>query len=158
MQSILKEIQSAVMRYINIVEKILNVDVEVVDENLIRIAATGAYKNRIDKDISKQGYAYREVLKTGEFKAITEPGKDVICRDCIKRGKCEELFEMSTPIKFQGKIIGVLGLVCFNEEQKVQILERFENYKAFIEQIAEFISTAACEHYQKKRDDIVVKS
>ena len=158
MQSILKEIQSAVMRYINIVEKILNVDVEVVDENLIRIAATGAYKNRIDKDISKQGYAYREVLKTGEFKSITEPGKDVICRDCIKRGKCEELFEMSTPIKFQGKIIGVLGLVCFNEEQKVQILERFENYKAFIEQIAEFISTAAFEHYQKKRDEIVVKS
>ena len=65
MSSILKEIQSAVMRYINIVEKILNVDVEVVDDNLIRIAATGAYKNRIDKDISKQGYAYIEVLKIG---------------------------------------------------------------------------------------------
>ncbi|WP_066893706.1 sigma 54-interacting transcriptional regulator [Clostridium nigeriense] len=158
MPSILKEIQGAVMKYINIVEKILNVDVEVVDENLIRIAATGAYRNRIDKDISKQGYAYREVLKTGEFKAITEPGKDSICRDCIKRGKCEELFEMSTPIKFQGRIIGVLGLVCFNEEQRDQILERFENYRAFIEQIAEFISTAAFEYYQKKRDDIVVKS
>lgn len=158
MPSILKEIQGAVMRYINIVEKILNVDVEVVDENLIRIAATGAYKNRIDKDISKQGYAYREVLKTGEFKAITEPGKDSICRYCIKRGKCEEVFEMSTPIKFQGRIIGVLGLVCFSEEQKAQILERFENYKAFIEQIAEFISTAAFEYCQKKRDDIVVKS
>ena len=42
MSSILKEIQSAVMRYINIVEKILSVDVEVVDENLIRIAATVA--------------------------------------------------------------------------------------------------------------------
>lgn len=158
MSSILKEIQSAVMRYINIVEKILNVDVEVVDENLIRIAATGAYKNRIDKDISKQGYAYREVLKSGEFKAITEPGKDSICRNCIKRGKCEELFEMSTPIKFQGKIIGVLGLVCFNEEQKEQILEKFENYKAFMEQIAEFISTAAYENLQRKREDTVLKS
>ena len=75
MSSILKEIQGAVMKYINIVEKILMVDVEVVDENLIRIAATGAYRNRIDKDISKQGYAYREVLKSGEFKVITEPGK-----------------------------------------------------------------------------------
>ncbi len=158
MSSILKEIQSAVMRYINIVEKILSVDVEVVDENLIRIAATGAYKNRIDKDISKQGYAYREVLKSGEFKAITEPGKDSICRNCIKRGKCEELFEMSTPIKFQGKIIGVLGLVCFNEEQKEQILEKFENYKAFMEQIAEFISTAAYENLQRKREDTVLKS
>ncbi|MCF0149279.1 MAG: sigma 54-interacting transcriptional regulator [Clostridium sp.] len=158
MSSILKEIQSAVMRYINIVEKILSVDVEVVDENLIRIAATGAYKNRIDKDISKQGYAYREVLKSGEFKAITEPGKDSICRNCIKRGKCEELFEMSTPIKFQGKIIGVLGLVCFNEEQKEQILEKFDNYKAFMEQIAEFISTAAYENLQRKREDVVLKS
>ena len=158
MSSILKEIQSAVIRYINIVEKILSVDVEVVDENLIRIAATGAYKNRIDKDISKQGYAYREVLKSGEFKAITEPGKDSICRNCIKRGKCEELFEMSTPIKFQGKIIGVLGLVCFNKEQKEQILEKFENYKAFMEQIAEFISTAAYENFQRKREDTVLKS
>ena len=158
MSSILKEIQSAVMRYINIVEKILSVDVEVVDENLIRIAATGAYKNRIDKDISKQGYAYREVLKSGEFKAITEPGKDSICRNCIKRGKCEELFEMSTPIKFQGRIIGVLGLVCFNKEQKEQILEKFDNYKAFMEQIAEFISTAAYENLQRKREDVVLKS
>ena len=125
MSSILKEIQGAVMKYINIVEKILMVDVEVVDENLIRIAATGAYRNRIDKDISKQGYAYREVLKSGEFKAITEPGKDIICSSCIKRGKCEELFEMSTPIKFQGRIIGVIGLVCFSKEQKDQILARF---------------------------------
>ncbi len=158
MSSILKEIQSAVMRYINIVEKILNVDVEVVDDNLIRIAATGAYKNRIDKDISKQGYAYREVLKSGEFKAITEPGKDSICRNCIKRGSCEELFEMSTPIKLQGKIIGVLGLVCFNEEQKEQILNKFENYKAFMEQIAEFISNSAYENLQRKREDIVLKS
>ena len=158
MSSILKEIQASVMKYVNIIEKILMVDVEVVDENLIRIAATGAYKNRIDKDISKQGYAYREVLKTGEFKAITEPGKDSICNSCIKRGKCEELFEMSTPIKFQGRIIGVIGLVCFSKEQKDQIIERFENYKAFMEQIAEFISTAAYENYQRKREDIVLKS
>lgn len=158
MPSILKEIQSAVMKYANIVEKILMVDVEVVDENLIRIAATGAYRNRIDKDISKQGYAYREVLKTGEFKAITEPGKDNICKYCIKRGKCEEVFEMSTPIKFQGRIIGVIGLVCFNKEQKHQILARFDNYKAFMEQIAEFISTAAYENLQRKREGTVVKS
>ncbi|MDV4151288.1 sigma 54-interacting transcriptional regulator [Clostridium sp. AL.422] len=158
MSSILKEIQGAVMKYINIVEKILMVDVEVVDENLIRIAATGAYRNRIDKDISKQGYAYRDVLKTGEFRAITEPGKDSICNSCIKRGKCEELFEMSTPIKFQGRIIGVIGLVCFSREQKEQIIDRFENYKAFMEQIAEFISTAAYENFQRKREDIVLKS
>ncbi|WP_411170574.1 sigma 54-interacting transcriptional regulator [Clostridium sp. MB05] len=158
MSSILKEIQGAVMKYINIVEKILMVDVEVVDENLIRIAATGAYRNRIDKDISKQGYAYREVLKTGEFKAITEPGKDSICRNCIKRGKCEEVFEMSTPIKLQGRIIGVIGLVCFSKEQKHHIMERFENYRAFMEQIAEFISTAAYENIQRKREDVVVKS
>ena len=158
MSSILKEIQEAVMKYVNVVEKILMVDVEVVDENLIRIAATGAYRNKIDKDISKQGYAYREVLKTGEFKAITEPGKDSICRNCIKRGKCEEVFEMSTPIKLQGRIIGVIGLVCFNEKQKEFILKRFENYKAFMEQIAEFISNAAYENIQKKREDVVVKS
>ncbi|WP_300384863.1 sigma 54-interacting transcriptional regulator [Clostridium sp.] len=158
MSSILKEIQESVMKYVNVVEKILMVDVEVVDENLIRIAATGVYRNRIDKDISKQGYAYREVLKTGEFKAITEPGKDSICRNCIKRGKCEEVFEMSTPIKLQGRIIGVIGLVCFNEKQKEFILKRFENYKAFMEQIAEFISNAAYESIQKKREDVVVKS
>lgn len=158
MASILKDIQTSVAKYVNVVEKILNVDVEVVDENLIRIAATGAYKYKIDKDISKQGYVYKEVLKTGEFKAITEPGLDSICRSCIKRGKCEELFEMSTPIILQGKIIGVIGLVCFNRDQKNFMLERLEDYKAFMQQIAEFISTAAYENIQKKKEDVIVKS
>ena len=65
---------------------------------------------------------------------------------------------MSTPIKLQGRIIGVIGLVCFSEEQKVYIMDRFDNYKAFMEQIAEFISTAAYENIQRKREDVVVKS
>jgi sigma-54 dependent transcriptional regulator, acetoin dehydrogenase operon transcriptional activator AcoR len=41
MNSILLEIQETVIKYADIISKIANIDVEVVDEHLFRVAGTG---------------------------------------------------------------------------------------------------------------------
>ena len=99
MNSILKNIQEAVIKYANIISQILQVEVEIVDDNLIRIAGTGIYKDKIDADISEEGYVYKKVIKSGESQIIYDPGKDKLCIPCPKRDFCGEKFEMSTPIK-----------------------------------------------------------
>ncbi len=53
-------------KYANIISNIIKVDVEIVDKNLCRVAGTGIYKNEINKDISKEGYVYAQVIKTGD--------------------------------------------------------------------------------------------
>ncbi|MGK0467103.1 GAF domain-containing protein, partial [Clostridium sp.] len=145
MNSILKDIQEAVIKYANIISQILQVEVEIVDSNLTRIAGTGIYKDKIDVDISEEGYVYKKVIKSGKSQIIYEPGKDKICIPCPKRGLCAEKLEMSTPIKLNEETIGVIGLICISDNQKEHLLASFDVYMIFLQQISEFISSAANE-------------
>ena len=147
MNSILKDIQEAVIKYANILSQILQVEVEIVDDNLIRVAGTGIYKDKIDIDISEEGYVYKKVIECGESQIIYEPGEDNLCIPCPKRGFCGEKFEMSTPIKLKERTIGVIGLICSNDQQKEHLMASFDVYMAFLQQISEFISSTA---YEKK--------
>ena len=145
LNSILKDIQEAVIKYANIISQILQVEVEIVDDNLTRIAGTGIYKDKIDVDISQEGYVYKKVIKSGKSQIIYEPGKDKICIPCPKRGLCGEKLEMSTPIKLNEETIGVIGLICISDNQKEHLLASFDVYMTFLQQISEFISIAANE-------------
>lgn len=154
LNSILKDIQEAVTKYANILSQILQVEVEIVDDNLIRVAGTGIYKDKIGVDISEEGNAYKSVLKFGRSQIIYEPGKDELCIPCPKRGLCGEKFEMSTPIKLKEETIGVIGLVCSNDNQKEHLMANFDVYMAFLQQISEFISSTAYE----KREKVKIQS
>ncbi|MCB2290759.1 sigma 54-interacting transcriptional regulator [Clostridium sp. CS001] len=154
MNSILKDIQEAVTKYANILSQILQVEVEIVDDNLIRVAGTGIYKDKIGVDISEEGNAYKSVLKFGRSQIIYEPGKDELCIHCPKKGLCGEKFEMSTPIKLKEETIGVIGLVCSNDNQKEHLMANFDVYMAFLQQISEFISSTAYE----KREKVKIQS
>ena len=120
MANILKNMQDTAAKYANVLSQALRVDVEIVDEDLNRIAGTGMFVGRINKNIEQEGYVYKDVIKTGEKRIIKEPGRHEICAKCpklLKQGYCEETFEMSMPIKIGEKVIGVIGFVCFNQQQ-----------------------------------------
>ncbi|MEW9097201.1 MAG: sigma 54-interacting transcriptional regulator [Clostridiaceae bacterium] len=149
MASYLMEIQDSVIKYANIISQVLNVEVEIVDENLYRVAGTGIFKDKINRNMADEGYAYKNVLKSGQTQIIYDPGKDELCIPCPKRDICEEKFEMSSPIKLKGETIGVIGLICLTDEQRNHLMERFDIHMAFLKQISEFISIAA---YDKKEN------
>lgn len=157
MNSILKNIQEAVIKYANIISQILQVEVEIVDDNLVRIAGTGIYKDKIDIDISKEGYVYKKVIKSGKSQIIYDPGKDKLCIPCPKRDLCVEEFEMSTPIKLNEDTIGVIGLICINNNQKKHLMASFDVYMAFLQQISEFISSTAYEKREKMRTQTLLQ-
>ena len=150
--SILQEIQKSVIQYAEIIAHVIKVDVEIVDTGLIRIAGTGVYKDRVNEDMSKEGFVYRKVLESGEMQLIEEPGEHDLCRDCPRRGCCDEKMEMCTPIKLKDEIIGVIGLICFAERQKELLLEDLELHKLFLLQIADFISAKAYEQREFERN------
>jgi transcriptional regulator with PAS, ATPase and Fis domain len=157
LNSILKDIQEAVIKYANIISQILHVEVEIVDDNLIRIAGTGIYKDKLDVDISDTGYVYKKVIKSGKSQIIYEPGKDKLCIPCPKRDFCDEEFEMSTPIKLNEDTIGVIGLICINNNQKEHLMANFDVYMAFLQQISEFISSTAYEKRETMRTQTMLQ-
>jgi transcriptional regulator with PAS, ATPase and Fis domain len=151
METILKKIQDTVIKYADVLSEILKVDVEIVDDKLIRIAGTGKYKDKVNESLEEEGYVYKKVLLKGEKQVIKEPGKETICGECPNRDICIEKFEMCTPIKLKEKVIGVIGLICFHENQKKYLVSNFDIYSTFLEQIADFISAKAFETIENQR-------
>lgn len=151
-KTILQEIQDAVIQYAKVIAHVIRVDVEIVDTNLFRIAGTGIYDQSLNEDMSQEGFVYKHVLATGKSQFIEEPGKHELCSVCPKQGCCEEKLELCTPITLGEEIIGVIGLICFEEAQKKQLLQDLNFYQLFMEQIADFISVKAYERQESERN------
>lgn len=145
LESILKKMQDTACKYARILSQILKVDIEIVDNKLYRVAGTGMFENKLNIDMSDEGYVYQKVIKTGEKAIIKKPGKDKICFNCPQINQCDEFFEMSTPIKLDDIVIGVIGFVCFTEKQKNHIMENYEVFLEFLDQISDLISSKAQE-------------
>lgn len=151
MQSILKEIQETVVKYAEIISKVTKVDVEIVDSHYVRIAGTGIYRESVNQSIAGEGCVYRTAINTGKAQVIQYPGQHPLCAHCPKQLVCVEKFEMCTTIRLGQETIGVIGLICFTDSQKEHLMADFENFFAFMDQIADFISAKAGEIIENRR-------
>jgi|LGVF01.1.fsa_nt_gb transcriptional regulator with PAS, ATPase and Fis domain len=145
MNTILYKIKDKIENHAGILSRIMNVDVEIVDENLEVVATS--YLD--DKNRSVEGNAYKSVLETGEHVIIPNPGKHFICENCINKDKCNEVYEMGMPIKVKNQIIGVIGFVCHDEKQRENIVNNFSLHFEFLKQISEMIASEAYEEIEK---------
>lgn len=145
MNKVLKEMQDIISKYAAVLSKVLRVDVEIVDDKLQRISGTGMFEGRIDLDMSDEGYVYKKVIETGEMQVIDKQRGHEICEKCPKKNTCKETFEISTPIKIEDKVIGVIGFVCFTEQQRRNILADYETFVEFLNQISDLIASKAFE-------------
>lgn len=155
MSTILKKIQNTAIQCADILSQVLGVDVEIVDSTLVRIAGTGKYKDGINKSLENEGHVYERVLRTREKYTITEPGRHDICLECPNCETCIEKFEMCVPINLNNQVIGVIGLICFNNYQKEKILSNIDTYSVFLEQMADLISAKAYEAIKNENTTIM---
>lgn len=155
---ILLEIQDTVKGYAEIMARVAQIEVEVVDENLYRIAGTGIYAAHVNEDMSAEGYVYRHVLRTGDLEIIYEPGREELCKSCPRQNICREEIEISMPIRLGEKSIGVIGLIGSSREQKERILGDESMYLELLGQIAGFISAKAAEVTELKRSKVLLET
>ncbi len=136
--SLLKKIQNHVKEYAKIIAGVVECEVEIVDNNMIRIAGTGIFE-KLENQISK-GAIYKDVLLNGESHIIENPSKHPLCSECTFKENCEEKLEISAPIIYKNKVIGVIGLVCLSDKTKNKVLKNINSHLKFTEQISDFIS------------------
>lgn len=136
--SLLKKIQSHVKEYARIIASVVECEVEIVDEEMVRVAGTGIFEKE-ENQIS-EGAIYRDVLLTGKSHVIEDPSTHPLCSECRIKEKCHEKLEISAPILYKNKVIGVIGLVCLTEKIKNKVLRNINSHLRFTEHISEFIS------------------
>jgi len=147
----LRIISEAAGKYAAVISKVLRVDVEIVDGKLNRVAGTGRFAPLVGKRMSAASGVYRQVLKTGRPLVIREPGFSEFCAGCPNWQACDETFEMSTPIHYGSSVAGVIGFVCFTEEQKAHIQDNFETFFDFLSQMADLLSSKMVEALEYER-------
>lgn len=154
----LKSIQNSVIKYASVLSNVLDVDVEIVDAQLNRIAGTGIFQEKINENMLSEGYVYKHVIETGTHQIIENPGEHPLCEKCMHQGQCNECLELSAPIKLNNQIIGVIGLVCFDPKHKEVLMDKMDSHLDFLYQIADFISAKVYEYMENQRNTMLIAS
>lgn len=134
------EVKDYAQQIAEAIATVVKIDIEIADKNLIRIAGTGRYHKGVGQSMDRQGYVYREVLRTGHQFVIETPGTHPLCGPCKARGNCSEKYEVVSPINIDGKAVGAIGMICFTEAQAKLIAENQHSYLIFLTKMAETIA------------------
>ncbi len=138
MESLLQKIQTTVQNTANAIAKVIQLEVEIADNNFIRVAGTGKYAQQCG-ELMNAGFVYAHVMQTGQMIMIEHPGHHVLCRPCPYYRNCPEHTELAAPLILNDEIIGVIGLVSFTEEQSKHFMAHKEWMLQFIQKMAELI-------------------
>ncbi|MCG7337587.1 sigma 54-interacting transcriptional regulator [Sporosarcina sp. ACRSM] len=141
----LMSIQPAVQRIADAIAAVLKIEVEIANHHFIRVAGTGEQKESVLRKMEGD-FVYQSAVRTGQPVVIENPGHDPICERCKFFGNCSETGEICAPITFQGQPIGVIGLLAFNEDQRLRLFENTEGILTFLSKMADLLASKLHEH------------
>src|SRR5665647_1604217 len=150
----LSDIKSTVQQTADAIAAALKIEVEIADADLIRVAGTGKYKSRCGCPLD-DGFVYRHVMTTGTSVIIDNPGFNELCQPCPSRGNCLEYAEVAIPIRADDQIIGVIGLVSFDEEQTKRLMDNKQSLLHFLEKMAELLVGKVVENQQNYERELM---
>ena len=110
----LMKIQSFIQAYVQAIASVLDADVTVVDNELVRVAGTGVYADEIGKTVT-HGNFFNQILQSGENGIITDVMMDANCLMCEKRATCKELANVAYPIFKDGAVVGIISIIAFDD-------------------------------------------
>ncbi len=132
-------IQESVQGVAEAISAVLDVDVTIVDSNLKRIAATGKYKRLIGKKLPKN-CSFELISRKKEPDFVDKPNISNKCFACSSKGNCDELATIGYPILHDGELLGIIGLIAFNEEQRNKIYHDRDSLIVFLSKLGELLA------------------
>lgn len=146
----ISQIKKSLIDIAEAITSVLKLDLTIVNQERERIVATGRYQNKIGERVSGAS-VFSYALNNKKSFIIKEPKKHPACLNCSKKGLCEEHAEVCVPIIIGKQVIGVIGLIAFDEKQRQMILKNDESILNFLDKMADLIATKMIEEDSRKR-------
>lgn len=141
----LDNIAPSVGHMARVISIVIGLDVEVVDADFVRIAGTGRYAEGVGESIVDCGQVYRTARQSGHPVYVERPRYHPICSGCKKRDTCEEKLTLCAPILVDGKVEGIIGIICFNEQDRERILKTRESFLEFIKMMSGMVAVSVAD-------------
>lgn len=140
----LNGVKTSVQQVAEAIAIALKIEVEIVDEDLTIIGGTGVYTERLgfkeERGDLDGNYLYARVMRTGVTQYVSNAYDD---EDYDEYGCGGTLFgeraEICTPILCKGKVIGIIGMVAFSDEQIQVLADTNRNMIGFVERMADLL-------------------
>ncbi|HIA3130774.1 TPA: sigma 54-interacting transcriptional regulator [Escherichia coli] len=135
-QSVLMQIQPTIQRFARMLASVLQLEVEIVDENLCRVAGTGAYGKFLGRQLSGNSRLLRHVLETKTEKVVTQSRFDPLCEGCDSKENCREKAFLGMPVILQDRCVGVISLIAVTHEQQEHISDNLREFSDYVRHIS----------------------
>ncbi|HFR6581952.1 TPA: sigma 54-interacting transcriptional regulator [Shigella sonnei] len=135
-QSVLMQIQPTIQRFARMLASVLQFEVEIVDENLCRVAGTGAYGKFLGRQLSGNSRLLRHVLETKTEKVVTQSRFAPLCEGCDSKENCREKAFLGTPVILQDRCVGVISLIAVTHEQQEHISDNLREFSDYVRHIS----------------------
>ena len=131
-------IKDTVQQVATAITAALDLETEIIDENLMIIGGTGRYREKTgsyeeDGDL-ECGLVYADCLRTGREYINFNPEHDE-----FYDARENELAEICCPIRTDDKVLGLIGLIAFTEEQRNIMIHKTLELRTFLQSMAELI-------------------
>lgn len=132
-------VQGSAQEVAEAISAVLNVDVTIADKDLKRVASTGRYKDFVGERLP-ENCSFETIYESKKPEFIDKPNKSEKCIDCSSRGSCYELATIGYPIISDNKLLGIIGLIAFTEEQRKMIEEKFDSLIIFLGKLGDLLA------------------
>lgn len=152
MNSLLSSIGDKVEQYIQMICAIFDVEVDVCDRDLIRIAGTGANNRMIGKRLTS-GRLSQKTMERKHHVIVKDPLNEEICQGCINQKLCTVHCGMCFPLLFEDEVYGAINITALSIEQEQDLIEREEQFVLFMRTICDLITLTV-----REQQDLIIKS
>lgn len=134
--SVLMQIQPTIQRFARMLSSVLQLEVEIVDNTLCRVAGTGAYGRLLGKKLNEDSRLLRYIIETKKDKVVTHSRFDPLCKGCASKESCKEKAFLGTPVIYQGQCVGVISLIALTREQQERIKDNLHEFSDYVRHVS----------------------
>lgn len=142
----LLEIKDFVQKLAQSMAHALEMDTQVIDDEYNRVGGT------VQQEIPQNGGIIKKILETGEYQILGRAKSGVSCIKCPKYQICTEMAFLHCPILYNNRIVGVLGLICYNQTTTDKLIHRTDLLLGFIQNMCDIITLKLNEQETYRRE------
>lgn len=134
--SAMMSIQGTIQNFCSLLASVLQLEVEVVDHRLIRIAGTGPYGDRFGFVPETNTRLLKKVIEGQQDIAVINSRFNPLCEQCEQQGVCKERAFLGVPIIGPQRCLGVISLIAVSPEQHQRLNENVDMFLQYIRHVS----------------------
>jgi PAS domain S-box-containing protein len=150
--SYLSDIKNEVQQFAEAISAALHIESEIIDEDWEVVGSTSiTFQDNQTEWNDDNAKLCKNVFKTRRPLLLTDPGENILCKNCIEKGRCDYKAGLYYPILLDGACHGVISLAAFTDDEKQQLVLNSYSYMKFTGRMAELLASKIQEAKTKEK-------